>query len=76
MSAFPSLKFGANLKEMKWLKKESKLIDHKRHKNVRIENLKQYTLKIEKCTSKQLKNKTGVNICDGTVRNQLNENQH
>ena len=34
-------KFGANMKEMKWLKKENLLADHERHQSVEVENLKQ-----------------------------------
>ena len=39
--------FDVNIKEMRWLKKENRLVDHKKHKSIRIENSKQYALKIE-----------------------------
>ena len=39
------LKFGTNIKEMEWFK--NLLVDHERHECVRIENSKQYDLKIE-----------------------------
>ena len=60
---------------MRWLKKENLHIDHQSHHIIRIENLKQ-CLENRKCITKQIKNKwvgTGVNVCEKTVRNQLNE---
>ena len=37
-----------NRKEIGWLKKKRKLVDHERYKSVRIENFKECALKIEK----------------------------
>ena len=41
------LKFGANIKELGLLKKKNILVDHEIYQSIRIENSKQYTLKIE-----------------------------
>ena len=41
------LKFGANIKEKEWLKKENILVDYERHQDVRTENSKKYAVKIE-----------------------------
>ena len=41
------LKFEANIEEIGWLKKENILVNYERPQNFRIENSKQYALKIE-----------------------------
>ena len=58
------------------VKKGKDTAGHEIQESARIENSKQYALKLEKSSAKQLKNKwveTVDNIWDRTVRNQLNE---
>ena len=61
------LKFGANIKEIGWLKKENILVDHKRHQSARMENSKQYSLKRENVQQNKWVERK-VNVCDRTVR--------
>ena len=53
------LKFGTDIKEMGWLKKENLLLDQERHQSVSIEKLKRCLTreKHNKTIEKQMKNK-------------------
>lgn len=63
--------FDANITEMGVLKKEVKLINHKIPQNIRIENSKQYSMKIEYIHENEwLETGSNVRVCN--LKNQLN----
>ena len=49
------VKFGANINEMRFSKKESILVDQETYESVTIANSKQYALKLEKAYQKKSK---------------------